>query len=78
MTGRAVSSSMGGGCGPPLTPMNMDVRGMHGSTYAMPASLRSYGGRRGATTSAIAVDNFNINPEDAAEDTDIEEIFPNA
>jgi len=42
------------------------------------SALRSYGGRRGDATSAIAVDNFNINPEDAAENTDIEEIFPNA
>jgi len=78
MAGRAVSSSSGGGRGPPLPPVNVGVRGMHGSTSAMPAGLRSYGGRRGATTSAIAVDNFNINPEDAVEDTDIEDIFPNA
>ena len=78
MAGRAVSSSSGGGRGPPLPPVNVGVRGMHGSTSAMPAGLRSYGGRRGDATSAIAVDNFNINPEDAAENTDIEEIFPNA
>ena len=78
MAGRAKSSSSGGGHGAPLPLVNVGVCGMHGSTYAMPASLRSYGGRRGAAMSAIAVDNFNINPEDAAEDTDIEEIFPNA
>ena len=59
---RALSSSSGGGRGPPLPPMNAGVRGMRGSTSSVPAGSRSLGGHRGATTSAIAEDNFNINP----------------
>ena len=78
MASRAVSSSSGGGRGPPLPPVNTGVRGMRGSSSSVPAGSRTHSGRRGAATSAIAVDNFNINPEDAAEDTGIEEIFPNA
>jgi len=78
MAGHTMSSSSGGGHGPPLPPINADVRGMCGSISSVPAGSRSHGGRRGAATSAIAVDNFNINPEDAVEDTDIEDIFPNA
>ena len=62
MAGRVVSSSSDGGRGPPLPPVNADVHGMRGSISSVPTGSRSSGGRRGATTSAVAEDNFNINP----------------
>ena len=76
MASRAVSSSSGGGRGPPLPPMNAGVRGMRGSISFVPTGSRSHGGCRGATTSAVVEDNFNINPQDAAVDDEIEEIYP--